>query len=335
MFKSVFRGLCFSVALSVFGLSPRAVIGAEWSPTQAIEFVVPAGPGGALDQVGRLLQHFFEQQKYSKNQMVVINKGGGNGKIAFDVLRQKPADAHYLTTNTTGYISNYLLRNLDILPSRDLTPIAILQDEYLVLAVRADSPIKDFAEVVRKLKEDPASLRIAVATSLGNHIHVGTAKGLKAAGVDITKIVVVPFRSSSDSILAAMGGHIELVAATTPNVVSMLAAGKIRLLAVSAEKRLGGVFSKTPTWRESGVDSDFHSTLGILGPQGLKPEQITYWENIFKSLTQSKEWLEAMERNQSQSHFLPHKEALEYYDQEFASVKEIVSDLNIPGSTKN
>jgi putative tricarboxylic transport membrane protein len=335
MFNRLIRALSLPVLVSLVGLNPGIAVCAEWSPTQTIEFVVPAGPGGALDQVGRQLQHFFEQNHFSKNQMIVINKGGGNGKIAFDVLRQKPGDGHYLTTNTTGYISNYLLGNLGILPSRDLTPIAILQDEYLVLAVRADSPIKDFPEVIKKLKEDPSSLRIAVATSLGNHIHVGTAKGLKAAGVDITKIVVVPFRSSSDSVLAAMGGHIELVAATTPNVVSMLQAGKIRLLAVSAEKRLGGVFSNTPTWRESGVDSDFHSTLGIMGPQELKAEQIKYWENVLRRLTQSKEWLATMERNQSHSHFLPNKEAIKYYEQEYASVKEIIEDLKIPGSTKN
>ena len=103
MVKRLFRILCFSGFLSLVGLSPAPVLGADWSPAQTIEFVVPAGPGGALDQVGRLLQHFFEQNKYSKNQMVVINKGGGNGKIAFDVLRQKPGDAHYLTCKTSTW----------------------------------------------------------------------------------------------------------------------------------------------------------------------------------------------------------------------------------------
>ena len=308
---------------------------AEWTPTQTLEFVVPAGAGGALDQVGREVQQFFEKTQRSKFQMIVVNKGGGNGKIAFDVLRQKTGDPHFLTINTTGYMSNYLIGNLDILPHRELTPLAILQDEYLVLATRADSPIKNLSEVIQKLKNDPTSLRIAVATSIGNHIHVGTAKSLKAAGVDITKIVVVPFRSSSDSVLAMMGGHIELVAATTPNVVSMVQAGKIRLLAVSSEKRLGGVFTSTPTWRESGIDSDFHSTLGILAPKGLSAEQIDYWQTFFKNLSASKEWQGSMEKNQSHPHFIPSKETINYYEQEFLSVKEIVGDLKLLGTSKN
>jgi putative tricarboxylic transport membrane protein len=330
--KRYFQATFFLLSLASFGLSSDA---AEWSPTQTLEFVVPAGPGGALDQVGREVQQFFEKTQRSKFQMIVVNKGGGNGKIAFDILRQKTGDPHFLTINTTGYMSNYLIGNLDILPHRELTPLAILQDEYLVLAVRADSPIKNLSEVIQKLKNDPSSLRIAVATSIGNHIHVGTAKALKAAGIDITKIVVVPFRSSSDSVLAMIGGHIELVAATTPNVVSMVQAGKIRLLAVSSEKRLGGVFSSTPTWRESGVDSDFHSTLGILAPKGLSQDQIDYWQTFFKNLSSSKEWQGSMEKNQSHSHFIPIKDTTSYYEQEFLSVKEIVGDLKLLGSAKN
>ena len=99
-----------------------AAIGADWSPTQTLEFIVPAGPGGALDQVGREVQQFFEKTQRSKFQMIVVNKGGGNGKIAFDVLKQKTGDPHYLTINTTGYMSNYLIGNLDMLPHRELTP---------------------------------------------------------------------------------------------------------------------------------------------------------------------------------------------------------------------
>lgn len=323
------------IVLLVFFLDSNPARSADWSPTQTVEFVVPAGAGGALDQVGREVQQFFIKNQNLKTQMIVVNKGGANGKIAFDFLKQKTGDPHYLTINTTGYMSNYLIGNLDILPHREMTPIAILQDEFLVLAVRADSPLKDFSEVIQKLKNDPTSLRIAVATSIGNHIHVGTAKVLKVAGVDITKIVVVPFRSSSDSVLAMIGGHIELVAATTPNVVSMLQAGKIRLLTVSSDKRLGGVFSNIPTWRESGADSDFHSTLGILAARGLTTEQVDFWENFFKNLSSSKEWKSFLEKNQSQSHFVATKDTTNYYEKEFIGVKEIVGDLKLLGKVRN
>jgi putative tricarboxylic transport membrane protein len=321
--------------VAILGLSiVRLATAAPWTPGQPIEFVVAAGAGGALDQVARVMKQYFDQHDTVKKPFLVTNKPGGNGKIAFDILKQKPGNAHYLAFNTHGYMSNYLMGGLDTLPHRDFTTIAVLQDEFLTLAVRADSPIKNIGDVVAELKKDPASLRIAVATSIGNHIHVGTAKALQAAGVDIRKLVVVPFRSSSDSIVALVGGHIELVASTTPNVIAMVNAGKIRLLAVSSEKRLGGIFAGVPTWREAGVDSVFSSALGIIAPKGISAEQVTYWEKAFKQMVQGEEWQRLMERNQSRSHFMEHAEATAFYEQEYQSVRGVVSDLGLLGPGK-
>lgn len=323
------RSIIFGITCLMGFLLTGQSIAAPWAPDQATQFIVAAGPGGALDAVARSTKQFIDQSGVSKNSVIVINKPGANGKITFDILKQNQGNPNYLSINTHGYISSYLIGSLDILPNRDLTTIAVLQDEYLTLAVRADSPLKDVGDVVAALKKDPTSLRIAVATSIGNHIHIGTAKALKAAGVDIRKLVVVPFRSSSDSIVALIGGQLELVASTTPNVISMLKAGRIRLLAVSSDKRLGGDFANVPTWRESGVDSVFSSALGILAPKGLTQEQIVYWENVFEQMVQSKQWERQMELNQSRSHFMRHKEATAYYDQEYISVREIVSELGL------
>jgi putative tricarboxylic transport membrane protein len=316
--------------ISLLGFSmARQSLAAPWSPEQTTQFIVAAGPGGALDGVARSTKQFIDQKGDAKSPVLVLNKPGANGKIAFDILKQNQGNPYYLSINTHGYISSYLIGSLDILPNRDLTTVAVLQDEYLTLAVRADSPIKDIGDVVTALKKDPTSLRIAVATSIGNHIHIGTAKALKAAGVDIRKLVVVPFRSSSDSIVALIGGQLELVASTTPNVISMLRAGKIRLLAVSSNKRLGGDFVNVPTWRESGIDSVFSSALGILAPKNISQEQILYWENIFEQMVLSKQWERLMELNQSRSNFMRHKEATAYYDQEYNSVRSIVSELGL------
>ena len=323
--RDIIFGLMGLLGLSLAG----QLVAAPWTPDQPTQFIVAAGPGGALDAVARSTKQFIEQKGDSKNSVLILNKPGANGKIAFDILRQNQGNPNYLSINTHGYISSYLIGSLDILPNRDLTTVAVLQDEYLTLAVRADSPLKDVGDVVTALKKDPTSLRIAVATSIGNHIHIGTAKALKAAGVDIRKLVVVPFRSSSDSIVALIGGQLELVASTTPNVISMLRAGKIRLLAVSSEKRLGGDFANVPTWRESGVDSVFSSALGVLAPKGITQEQIVYWENILEQMVQSKQWERLMETNQSRSHFMRHKEATAYYDQEYISVRSIVSELGL------
>ncbi|VTU20756.1 Tripartite tricarboxylate transporter family receptor [Variovorax sp. PBL-E5] len=303
---------------------------APWKPDAGVEFVVPAGPGGALDQVGRAMKQYYDQSGAAPGKpFLVSNKPGANGKIAFDVLMQHPRDPHYLSINTHGYIASYLTGNLDILPHRDLQTIAVLQEEFLILAVRADSPFKDLQALLAALRADPASQRLAVATSIGNHIHIGTAKALKAGGVDVSKLVVAPFRSSMDSIVALVGGQLEMVAATTPNALAMMQAGRIRLLAVSSDTRLGGAFAGVPTWRESGVDTSFHSALGIVGPKGLAPEQIAFWENVCRQMVATTAWKRLVELNQSKSLFIPHAQATEYYEKEYQSMLSTVREIGL------
>jgi putative tricarboxylic transport membrane protein len=134
--------------------------------------------------------------------------------------------------------------------------------------------------------------------------------------------------------VALVGGHIEMVASTTPNVIAMVQAGKIRVLAVSADRRLSGVFAGIPTWREAGVDSVFSSALGIVAPKGITPEQTTYWENFCKQVVQSEEWRLLMDRNQSRSHFMGATEAQAFYEQEYQTMRSTVAELGLLASGK-
>jgi putative tricarboxylic transport membrane protein len=119
------------------------------------------------------------------------------------------------------------------------------------------------------------------------------------------------------------------VAATTPNVITMLEGGRIRLLAVSSDTRLGGSFSGVPTWRESGVDSTFSSALGIVAPKGIVPRHVSYWEEVCQQMVNSYEWKRMMERNQSRPIFIPHAKSAAFYDAEYQAMRGIVSELGL------
>jgi len=308
---------------------------AAWRPDQTVEFVVPAGPGGALDQTGRAMKQFYDESHVPGGKtFLVTNKPGANGKIAFEVLLQKRADPHYLSINSHGYISSYLTGNLDILPHRDLTPIAVIQDEFVVAAVRTESPVQSAADLAERLRKDPTSQRIGVATSIGNHIHISTAKALGAAGVDVRKLVVAPFKSSAESMVALVGGHLDVVAATTPNVIALKKAGKIRVLAVSAGQRLGGQFADVPTWKEQGIDSTFSSAMGIVAAKGISEDQIQFWEDMCRRMSQSPMWEQLAETNQSRPNFMGHRDAARFYEEEYQGMREIVAKLGLLGAGK-
>ena len=211
-----------------------------WKPSRTIEYVVPSGPGAALDAAARQLAQLLERMKLVQDPIVVANRSGGAGTIAIQTLMQHKGTRHWIATFTTGMINARAIGDVTS-TYLDTTPIAVILEESIVVAVRDDSPIrtvKDFVEVLRK---EPDGLSIGIATSVGNHIHVGVAQPLQTAGVDVSRLRMVPFRSSADSMTALLGGHLDVVTASTPNVIAQMQAGKIRVLAVASAERLPGI----------------------------------------------------------------------------------------------
>lgn len=300
-----------------------------WKPTKPVDFAVGAGPGGALDQVARTLKNITDQQNTIPTTMIVNNRPAGGGVVALSTLKQHPGDAHYLASWSQQWLTNYVIGDWKESPTAEYTTLAILFSEYVGLAVRADSPLRNAADLAQKLRAAPTSVSIAVATAIGNHIHIGAAKPLLAAGVDISKLTIVPFKSSAESMTALLGGHVDVVAATTANLVGQLDAGKIRLLAISSPKRLGGAFAQSPTWKEQGIDSDFASMQGIMAPKGLTAAQHEYWADTLTRATRTPEWTAFTQRNQWTPRLITGPEAQAFAEAQLAEMRTILRQLNL------
>ncbi len=308
---------------------PVAAQAQAWKPTKPVEFAVGAGPGGALDQVARTLKNITDQQNTIPTSMIVTNRPAGGGVVALSTLKQHPGDAHYLASWSQQWLTNYVVGDWKESPTAEYTTLAILFSEYVGLAVRTDSPLRNAADLVQKLKAAPDSVSIAVATALGNHIHIGAAKPLLAAGVDISKLTVVPFKSSADSMTALLGGHVDVVAATTANLVGQLDAGKVRLLAISSPRRLGGAFAQSPTWKEQGIDAEFASMQGIMAPKGLTATQHDYWATTLTRATETSEWAAFVQRNQWTPRLITGPEAQRFAESQLVEMRGILRQLNL------
>ncbi|MES2186345.1 MAG: tripartite tricarboxylate transporter substrate binding protein [Pseudomonadota bacterium] len=299
-----------------------------WQPSHAVEFVVPSGPGAALDAAARQLTNTLERNKLVSQPMVVSNRSGGAGAIALQALQQHPGDGHWLSTFTSGMINARAIGGVAT-TYVDMTPLAVLFEESIVVAVRADSPLHNARDLVARLKADPTSLSIGVATAVGNHIHAGVAKPLKVAGVDIAKLSVIPFKSSAESMTALLGGHLDAVAASTPNVIAQMQAGRIRVLAVATAERLPGALASVPTWTEQGVPAVYSSVQGVLGPRDLPPEQVRFWENALRAATETPEWKAFLASQNWRPMFMGSEEMARYMQAEYTSTKALIDDLQL------
>ncbi|MEO8280005.1 MAG: tripartite tricarboxylate transporter substrate binding protein [Ideonella sp.] len=309
-------------------LSLNAAGADAWQPTRAVEFVVPSGPGAALDAAARKMAELLVRDKLIAEPMVIANRSGAAGSIALQVLQQHPGDANWLATFTSGMINARVIGGLATTYD-EFTPIAVLLEESIVVAVRADSPLRNARDLVDKLKAQPNSVSIGIATAVGNHIHVGIAKPLKVAGVDISKLAIIPFKSSAESMSAMLGGHIDAVSASTPNVIAMLQAGKIRVLAVASAERLKGALASVPTWTEQGVPAVYSSVQGVLGPKGLTPEQVKFWETRFRAVSEMPEWQKFLASQNWRPMFMGSEEMGRLLQTEFTATKAMIDELKL------
>jgi len=306
--------------------SARAQSG--WQPDRNVEYIVPAGPGAALDMSARQLKELLERRKILPTNMIVTNRPGGAGAIAINALLAQPGNPHFVTTYTHSMLNSRLLGDLPV-SWRELTPLAVMFEEAILAVVRTESPIKTGQDLIDRLRKDPGSVTIGIATAVGNHIHVAIAKPMKAAGIDVSKMTIVPFKSSAESMTAMLGGHIDMISASAPNLTTQMLAGRIRPIAVATAQRIGAPLADVPTWREQGVDADYSSVQGLLAPQGLSAEQVAWWMKSLEAVSESDEWKAFLQKQNWKPKFLPQAEMLKFLESEEQVAKGLLTDLGL------
>lgn len=301
----------------------------SWQPTQGLTYVIGVAAGGSVDLYARGIKSALESMNLVNGHTVLAdNKPGAGGLLSLQQLQRNRGNAHHLGTFHTGSIAGQVVGVLKA-DMRDYVPVAMMVEETTLVAVGTDSPLKTAADLVTQLKRDPASLKIAVAPLRGLNTHLAIAKPLKAAGVDVSKLTVVPFRSSADSMVALLGGHVDIVSATGPTVVPQTLSGKVRILVSAAPERGTGPLAHVPTWRESGVAADYVSYNGVLLPPGVDAEQIRFWETAMKKVSESADWKALVEKSGNKPMFKGYVDSHRYLQAELTETQALVASLGL------
>jgi len=269
---------------------------AQWRPDKNVEIVVPSAPGGSNDKAARMIERIMQEKKLVATTLTVVNKPGGGNLMTMNYLNLHPGDAHYLMIGTPTILTNHII-GASALNYTDFTPIASLFTEHVVFAARLDAPFRNGRELAERLKKDPKSVSIGFATALGSHNHIAAGLLARAAGADVRALKVIAFKGSSEAMVALLGGHIDLVTTAAGNAAEHLTAGKLRVVGVAAKERLPGPYASAPTWKEQGYDVVIGGWRSIMGPKGLTPAQIAYWEGTLVQVAAAPEWKTDLERN--------------------------------------
>lgn len=307
---------------------PAASPAADWQPGKNVELIAGAGPGAGIDITARTLQKIVQDRKLMSSSVTVINKPGGGGAVAWNYLNQHAGDGHFLAITVPGILTNHITGKSPITYT-DITPVVQLLSDYVAWTVRADSPIRSGRDLVEKLRADPASVSIAVGIGLGTPNHIASVLAAKAAGIDIRKLKFVVLNSSGESIAAALGGHVDVVASSPLSASNQIRSGQLRPIAVSSPSRLDGLFSSVPTWKEQGIDVVLANWRGVIGPKGMSGPQVSFWENVFASVTASEEWIASVRKNLWENTFTNSEGSRRFLESQYKEFKSVLSDLGL------
>ncbi len=232
-------------------------------PDRPITLVVAAPPGGGTDIVGRIFAEHLSKEL--GQQVIVDNKGGGNGNIATALVAKAKPDGYTLLMQYSSFHSANpaMIKNLNWSP-KDLTGVAMgaIAPQLIVIAkkVPADT-LKDF---IAYAKANPGKLNYA-SFGPGSVAHIGGVLLNKAAGIDL---VHIPYKGAGPVSADLVAGQVDLAVMSPPSLASHIRNGNVKALALASEARLP-TFPEIPTTAEAGLPSFiFDAWYGMFAPAG-------------------------------------------------------------------
>jgi tripartite-type tricarboxylate transporter receptor subunit TctC len=264
-------------AALLFALSPA---GAQDWPAKAVRLVVPFGPGSTPDIVARLVADHL-QQKYAGAAFVVENKPGASGNIGTDAVAKAEPDGTTLGVSIGGplAINTLLFSKLPYDPRTDIATVTQLVTMPSALVVTAGLGINSVAELVARLKREPSKYNFG---SIGN----GSLSHLAMEAIALksgTQILHIPYGGSPQAVTALMRGDVHMGCLPAISVMPQVAAGTIKILAVSLPKR-SPFLPDIPTLKEAGIDVEADTWMGLIAPGRTPPALI---EKINKDVVEA------------------------------------------------
>jgi len=253
------------VCAAILATGPaRAQIYPTAYPNKVIKLIVPAGPGGPTDILGRLVG---DRMSAALGQPVVVdNRGGGGGAIAARAVVAAEPDGYTLLFGNTATLANIpaVSKGAGYDPTKNLAAVAKVMDSYMLLVVRPDAPWKSVAGLIAYAKANPGKLNHGAAGA-GNLTHLGGELLKVKAGIDF---VAVQYKSSAEFNTALLGGQVDLAFDNVTSLRPLIDEGKLRALAVTSAQRQAD-FPNVPTMIEAGVpDYVVMAFFGVAAPAG-------------------------------------------------------------------
>jgi len=274
------------VLISVAAVAIAVPVSAQEFPSRPVKIVVPQTPGGASDDLARIVGQKLSEKW--QQPVVVENRPGAGGNLGMEFVAQAPADGYTLLMSYVGShaINAALYKKLPFDPERDFAPVATLATLPFVLVARPDAPFKTVRELADLGKRQPLTFGSAGNGSV-NHL-LGVMFNA-AAG---SKLEHIPYRGAAPAMQDLMSGQISLVFTSLPSVASAIRSGSLRGIAVTSAQRSQS-FAQIPTIAEAGYkDFDVSPWFGLFAPAKTPPAIVRRMNQDIQEILKNREVIE-------------------------------------------
>lgn len=303
------------------------ISGALAVPAFAADYTImaPAAPGGGWDQTARTMQEALQADGISGN-VQVTNVPGAGGTIGLaQFVNQDNANPNALIVG--GYVMvGAILTNASPVTLAQVTPIARLTGEAVAIVVPAASELQTMDDLVAKLKADAGAVAWA-GGSAGGVDQITAGLIAKAVGVDPTQVNYIAYSGGGEALAAVLGGQVTVGISGVSEFSAQIAAGELRLLAVSTEERVPGVDG--PTLKESGVDVAVQNWRMVAAAPGITPEQKAAITADIEKMVNGPAWKAALESKGWVNTFLAGDAFDAQLAQDISATEAILKDIGL------
>jgi len=290
-------------------------------PTKPITIVCPWSAGGGTDATARFIASMLSKELGVP--VNVVNKTGGNGAVGH-VEGAMAAPDGYTITNITFELNTLKYLGYAQLTPADMIPIFQFNEDPDALSVQANSPIKNVKDLIDTIKAKPDGTFLFSGSTIACAWDLPRVQMLMAAGINPNRVKFIPTQGgAAPAITELLGGHVDAVVCSYPEIAAQVDAGKVRTIAVFSDERVP-LYPNIPTLKEQGINVTGGTWRGFAVPLKTPDYVITTLTNALKKITASKEFVDFMNKNQFGIKIRDQKEFTQFLNDQFKTLEGVM-----------
>jgi len=272
---------------------------AESYPSKPIELIVHTSAGSGGDIVSRAVAEILRKERLLPQPVLVVNRVGGSGVVAFNYFQTRRGDPYYMLSVTGTMLALAYRPDTNIGLDR-YTPLALFAIDPQTIMVPFDSPYKSVKDLLEAARREPGSLVVANSSPQGTGRMLVYLLEKHTPGA---KFRIVNFKGGGDAVTSVAGGHTHFTTENLAEGLGFVEGKKLRVLAIAASERLPQA-PDVPTLQESGYPITAGTMRGFAFTAGVPKEAVAIMEGALERVHKSAAWKELARRNIYQDVFL-------------------------------